>query len=257
MRPNTLKTTLARGGRVVNGWLSSGDPLLAETMAHAGFDALTIDLQHGAADASGLLELLQAISATPTVPIIRVPWNDPAIVMRALDLGAYGVICPMINSRVDAEVFVRSCRYPPEGIRSFGPTRGLLYGGSDYAEGANAEVLAVAMIETLGALTALDEILSVPGLDAVFVGPADLSQSLGGRAGSDWDDGPVPGALERILESSRAHGIPAGIFTKSVRYAKHAFGLGFQLVTVASDVAYVAQGAAQVLTELRGAHSSA
>ena len=251
MRENTFRERLLAGERLVNGWLSTGDPLLAETMAHAGFDALTLDMQHGASDLGDALRVFQAVSTTSTVPLVRVPWNDPATIMKVLDLGAYGVICPMIEGRADAEAFVRSCRYPPGGNRSFGPVRGLLYGGNDYPTRANDTVLAIAMIETRSALEQLDDILTVPGLDAVFVGPADLSQALGGPAGTDWTDGPVPAALDTILERCAAHGVPAGIFTKSPAYARTMHDRGFAFVTVGSDLGYVAAGAREVLQLVR------
>ena len=251
MRENSFRTRLRAGERLVNGWLSTGDPLLAETMAHAGFDALTLDMQHGVADAADALRVFQAVSTTPTVPMVRVPWNDPATIMKVLDIGAYGVICPMIEGRADGEAFVRSCRYPPDGNRSFGPVRGLLYGGGDYATRANDTVMAIAMIETRSALEQLDDILTVSGLDAIFVGPADLSQALGGPAGTDWSDGPVPAALDTILERCAAHGVPAGIFTKSPAYARTMHERGFAFVTVGSDLGYVATGAREVLEQVR------
>lgn len=250
MRENTFRDRLNTGDRLVNGWLSTGDPLLAETMAHAGFDALTLDMQHGVSDLGDALRAFQAISSTSTVPMVRVPWNDPATIMKVLDLGAYGVICPMIEGRADAEAFVRSCRYPPDGNRSFGPVRGLLYGGSDYATRANETVLAIAMIETRSALDQIDDILTVPGLDAVFVGPADLSQALGEPAGTDWADGPVPTALDTILERCATHGVPAGIFTKSPAYARSMHNRGFSFVTVGSDLGYVAAGAREALEQV-------
>jgi 4-hydroxy-2-oxoheptanedioate aldolase len=240
---NRARAQLAAGGTVLSGWLTTGSTLVAETLAHAGFDALTLDLQHGAIDDGEVLGVLQAIATTDVVPLVRVAWNDPALVMKALDLGAWGVICPMIESADDVRRFVQACRYPPLGIRSFGPTRARLAHGDAYARHANDEVLAIAMIETAGALAALDEILAVPGLDAVFVGPADLSQALGGPPGSDWVDGPVPAALERVLERSAAAGVHAGLFTRSVSYARRMRERGFRLLTVGSDLDFLGGGA--------------
>ena len=253
MRENTFRTRLAAGTPALVGWCSTGHPLLAETMAHAGFDALTVDMQHGAVDAGELLGVLQAISTSATPPLVRVPWNDPAIVMKALDLGAYGVICPMIETADDVARLVAACRYPPRGVRSFGPTRGRLYGGPDYAREADDTVLAIAMIETRAAVDALDEILTVPGLDAVFVGPADLSQAFGGPAGSDWIEGPVPHLLDRIVAASRAAGVPAGIFTRSEAYAARMVESGFAFVTVANDLAYVEQVATETVAAFAAA----
>ena len=130
-------------------------------MAAQGWDSLTIDLQHGLIDYQVAVGMLQAISGGPTTPLVRIPWLDPAIIMKLLDAGAYGVICPMINSAEETERFVAACRYPPAGIRSFGPLRARLYAGSDYFKEANRTILAIAMIETHSALEHLDEILSV------------------------------------------------------------------------------------------------
>ena len=252
MRPNPVRHALAAGRSVVSGWLTAGHPLLAEALAHAGFDAVTVDTQHGAVDDAELLGVLQAISTTPAVPLVRVGWNDPARVMKALDLGAYGVIAPMIETSADVERLVAACRYPPEGRRSYGPTRAAYYGGADYPAHANAEVLAIAMIETRSALESLDDILSVPGLDMVFVGPADLSQALGGPPGADFEDGPVVAALEHVLERCDRHGVPAGVFCRSADYARAMLARGYRFVTVDSDLGYVRRGATHALEVVRG-----
>ncbi len=245
---NRVRSKLAAGDTVLTGWLTTGNTLVAETMAHLGFDALTLDTQHGAIDAGEMLGVLQAISTTDVVPIVRVAWNDPALIMKALDLGAWGVICPMIESADDVRRFVRACRYPPVGVRSYGPTRGRLTHGDAYARVANDEVLAIAMIETRGALEEIEVIAAVPGLDGVFVGPADLSQALGGPPGADWDDGPVPAALERIVSAARDAGIHAGIYTRSVPYARRMRALGFRFMTVGGgDLDLLAMGAREVL----------
>jgi 4-hydroxy-2-oxoheptanedioate aldolase len=247
MRENRFQARLTAGVPSLIGWCSTGHPLLAETMAHAGFAAVTVDMQHGAVDVGELLSVLQAISTSDATPVVRLPWNDPAVIMKALDLGAYGVICPMIETPDDVERLVVSCRYPPHGMRSFGPTRGRLYGGADYAGAADATVLAIAMIETRAAMANLDAILAVDGLDAVFVGPADLSQAYGGPAGSDWTDGPVPELLAQIVDASRTAGVPAGIFTRSFDYAVRMIEQGFAFVTIANDLAYVEQAAAEAV----------
>ena len=244
---NPARTRLEAGDTVISGWLTTGSTLAAEAVAHAGFDAVTLDLQHGAIDTGEVLGVLQAIATTDTPALARVAWNDPASIMKVLDLGAWGVICPMIESADDVHRFVRACRYPPVGVRSYGPTRARLAYGDVYAAAANDQVLAIAMIETRGALDALEEILAVPGLDAVFVGPADLSQALGGPPGADWLDGPVPAALERVLERCGDAGVHAGIYTKSLDYARRMRALGFRLLTVGGDLDHLAFGMQHVL----------
>jgi len=251
MRRNRVRRALDEGRSVVSGWLTVGHPLLAEALAHAGYDAVTVDAQHGAVDDAELLGVLQAISTTDAVPLVRVAWNEPARIMKALDLGAYGVIAPMIEGPDDVRSLVAACRYPPLGRRSHGPTRAALYGGADYPEHANDEILVVAMIETREALASLDAILEVPGLDMVFVGPADLSRALGGPPGADFTDGPVPTALDRIVERCAAHGVPAGVFCRSAQHAHAMLARGFRFVTADSDLGYVKAGAAAALATVR------
>src|ERR687892_410219 len=247
VRENHLRRIWKEGGTAVNGWLHVPSSFSAEVMAHAGWDSLTIDMQHGPVDYGSLVPMLQAISTTDTVPIVRVPWNDPGLIMRVLDAGCYAVISPMINTREEAEAFVGACRYPPEGYRSYGPYRGNLYGGPGYTRHANETVVTMAMIETQQALENLDEILGVNGLDAVFVGPSDLGQSLGHGPGMDRSEPEVVEAIERVLAAARDHSLAAGIFTGSPEYASRMAGNGFQFVTISSDARLMASAAASAI----------
>ena len=146
MRKNKLKQMLAEGKAVNNGWLSIPSTASTEAMAQLGWDSLTIDMQHGLVDYSNALPMLQTISSTNVTPLARVNWNEPGQIMKILDAGSYGVICPMVSNKKEAEKFVQACMYPPNGYRSFGPIRGLIYGGSDYPDYANDEILKLAMI---------------------------------------------------------------------------------------------------------------
>jgi 4-hydroxy-2-oxoheptanedioate aldolase len=247
MRPNTFKAKLVAGHSATLGWCTCGHPLAVETIAHVGFDAVALDMQHGAIDAGELLSALQAISTGAAIPIVRVPANDPASIMKALDFGAYGVICPMIETAADVARFVAACRYPPQGVRSYGPTRARLYAGAHDTAAADATVLAIAMIETRAAMENLEAILAVPGLDAVFVGPADLSQAFGGPPGADWREGVVPPLLERVVQLAHAARVPAGIFCRSAEYAAQMVARGFGFVTLNSDLAYLEAGAQRSL----------
>ena len=179
MRENGIRKIWADGGVAVNGWLGIANSYSAEVMAHENFDSVTVDMQHGMVDFQAAVGMLGAISTVAPTPLARVPWNDPASIMKTLDAGAYGIVCPMINNKEEATRFVGACRYAPVGYRSFGPARGLLYGGADYAKYANETIITFAMIETQEALDNLDEIMSVDGLDAIYVGPSDLAISLG------------------------------------------------------------------------------
>ncbi|MDQ3864388.1 MAG: aldolase/citrate lyase family protein [Actinomycetota bacterium] len=252
MRENRLRRIWREGGTAVNGWLHVPSSFSAEVMAHAGWDSLTIDMQHGPVDYTNLVAMLQAISTTDAVPAVRVPWNDPGLIMRVLDAGCYAVICPMINTREEAEAFVGACRYPPEGYRSYGPYRATLYGGRDYTDHANETVVTMAMIETRQALENLEEIVGVKGLDAVFVGPADLGQSLGHGPEVDPGEPAVVEAIERVLAAARGRGLAAGIFTGSPEYATRMAEKGFQFVTISSDARLMASAAAGVVAAFEG-----
>jgi 4-hydroxy-2-oxoheptanedioate aldolase len=237
----------------VNGWLAIPSGFSAETMAHQGWDSLTIDLQHGVVDYQTMVTMLQAVSTTPAVPVVRVPWLEPGILMRSLDAGAYAVICPMVNTREDAQRLVAYTHYAPLGTRSFGPIRALLYAGADYPQHANQTIVTFAMIETAQALDNLDDILSVEGLDAVYIGPSDLSLSLGCKPLFDDVETKAAQAIDHVLARARAHGVVAGIHNGSTEAALARIAKGFQFVTISSDARLMAAGAQQVVGRMRAA----
>lgn len=251
MRENRLRTIWKSGGAAVNGWLAIANSFSAETMAHQGWDALTIDLQHGVVDYQAMVSMLQAISTTATVPVVRVPWLEPGILMKTLDAGAYGVICPMVNTREDAQKLVACTHYAPRGARSFGPVRALLYGGADYPRHANDTIVTFAMIETTKALDKLDDILSVEGLDAIYIGPSDLSLALGCTPTFDELDPKAAEAVDHILARAKAHGVVAAIHNGTPEAALKRIAKGFQFVTVSSDSRLIAAGAQQVMAKMR------
>lgn len=248
MRRNRIAHEIAAGRQVINGWLSTGSAHVAEIMANQGYDSLTIDMQHGVIDDAAAFAMLQAISTTETTPMVRVPWNDPAVLMRVLDAGAFGIVCPMVNSRKEAEAFVAACRYPPRGFRSFGPNRAVLYARAsssrDYAQEAESEILLFAMIETRAGLENLDEIVETPGLDGLYVGPGDLSFALGVAPSMAPADEGVLSAIERIRSSTRAAGLIAAVHTDGPETAAKRFAEGFQLCTLQGDTRLLADGAA-------------
>ena len=257
MRENLLRTLWQQDGYAVNGWLSLPASFSAEVMAHQGWDSLTIDLQHGLIDYQNAVGMLQAISTTRTVPFVRVPWLDPAIIMKVLDAGAYGVICPMINSAAEAREFVAACRYPPAGMRSCGPIRANVYAGADYVANANRTIITMAMIETRAGLDNLDEILSVKGLDAIYVGPADLALALGCEPQIDPTAEKVVQAIEHIVARARKEKIVAGIHTGSTANAQKMIRLGFQFVTVSSDLRLLVEKVSEVLAAMGRGDSAA
>ena len=242
MRENAIKTIWNRGDCVLNGWLSIPNSFTAEIMATSGFDSICIDIQHGLMGYETAVHMLQGISTTSVTPIIRVPWNDPAIIMKSLDAGAYGIVCPMVNTRPDAERFVQACRYPPAGYRSSGPIRAAIYGGKDYRTKANETIVTFAMIETAEAIANLNDILATPTLDAVYVGPSDLALSLGVSGGLVPSSPEVVKAIEVILAACKKQGIKAGIHCGSVDNAMEMKTKGFDFVTLMSDARLLTYG---------------
>ena len=249
MRVNRVKELWNKNQVVIGGWLTIPSGISTEIMAHQKWHVLTIDMQHALVSVSDMVPMITAISSTDVMPFVRVPWLEPGIIMKALDAGSYGVICPMINSREDAERFVSYCRYAPQGTRSFGPGRAELYAGNDYTLGANETILTLAMIETKKGLDNLKEILSVDGLDAVFVGPSDLGLSLGYAPG-DHEEPVLIEAIEKILITAKSNGKRAGIYTLSTDYARRMINLGFDYVVISSDARMLIIQAQKILTEL-------
>lgn len=246
MVPNGIRARWAEGKPVINGWLSMASSFAAEIMAAQGYDALTVDLQHGFVGYEAGTTMLQAMRASGVTPMVRVPWLDPGDIMKALDAGAYGIICPMVNNREEAARFVSYTRYPPDGVRSFGPTRVTFSAGADYGQKANREVLALAMIETSEAMQNLDAIVSTPGLDGVYIGPADLTLGLTGRkypTGFDREEPEMVDAIQTVLAKAHGAGIRAGLHCGTPAYAAKAVGWGFDLVTISNDVRLLAAAA--------------
>jgi 4-hydroxy-2-oxoheptanedioate aldolase len=254
MIENKIRQLWADGHPVLNGWLGISNPFTAEIMAQQGYDALTIDMQHGAIGYDGAFPMLQAMRASGTPTMVRVPWLDPADIMKALDAGAYGIVCPMVNSRAEAERLVSYVRYPPQGTRSYGPIRAVFSAGKDYAEHANKEIVCLAMIETAEAYENLDEILCTAGLDGIYIGPADLTLSIFGEQFGPGFDRREPEILQIIKDiARRAHlsGMRAGLHTASPQYASDAIDWGFDLVTVSTDVRLLVEGVQNSINKFR------
>lgn len=245
MRANALKSLWDSGQAATNCWLTVPNGYVAETMAHQGWDSATIDMQHGMIGVSAAYEMLTAISTTACVPLVRVPWNEPGVIMKMLDAGAYGIICPMINSREECERFVGACRYAPDGYRSVGPNRALLYGGMDYMSEANQTILTLAMVETVQALENLEDICGTPGLDAILIGPADLGLSLGRKPMGNQTDDVVVAAIDKILDTAKKHNLRAAIVNSTIEYSQQMIAKGFDLVTVTSDLGLLRAGTEQ------------
>jgi 4-hydroxy-2-oxoheptanedioate aldolase len=252
MKANLLKKKIAEGTRAVGGWVAIPDPYAVETYAAQGWDSVTLDMQHGGSNINDAVPLMTAIqSNSDATPMVRVPWNDAGQIQRALDAGAMGIICPMINSKAEAQALVRAGRYPPMGERSFGPYRASQY-GADYWQKANEEILLFAMVETRQAVNNLDEILSVKGISGVYVGPSDLSLSLGKPPTLDPSDKEVLAAIDTIVKTTRDKGLIAGVHTDGPATALRRFEAGFQMCTILNDVRLLAMAAQQAINEVRG-----
>ncbi len=251
MRPNRMKQIWTDGGFVTLGWLSIPNAFSAEVMARQGFDALCVDMQHGLIDYSDVWPMLQAISQTDTVPVVRVPWNDAQIIMKVLDAGAYGVIVPLVNTAEEAARAVAACRYPPDGMRSFGPARAAMYAGQGYVQESNDQIVVLAMIETKQGLDNLDAICATPGLDGVYIGPADLSYALGLPPQADNENPIHLEACNRIRDTAHKNGKKAAMHTASAAFAANSVARGFDLVMLTSDVACLGSAARGQLDDLR------
>lgn len=248
---NKIRRVWSENRAAVNAWLSIPSTVTAELVSRHAFDALTVDLQHGLNDYQTALTMLQAISTSDATPMARVPWLEPGIIMKMLDAGALGIICPMINTRADADTFVRCCQYAPGGQRSFGPTRAAVVHGSDYAKSANENIVTLAMVETEEALSNVADIASTPNLTGIYIGPSDLSLSMGYEPKLDHDEPAVVEAIKHILETAKQAGVKAGIHCLSPDYAKQMMGLGFDLVTLGSDVRIFAAALSRAINEVR------
>ena len=245
-----LREGLGGDGVVVNGWLSVDSPYLAEVVSHSGFDCITVDLQHGMFDLGGAIGLLQGIALGEAVPMARTSKLDAAIIGKLLDAGAQAVICPTVDTAAEAAEFVAMCRYPPQGVRSYGPARAHLGVGSDYV--TSARPMTWAMIESAPAMENLEEIAATEGLDALYVGPNDLALALGAAAGTVVPPPVVLEAMALIVATAHRHGLRAGSFCSNGEVARQMAALGFDLVTPGNEVSLLRSAAAEHISRARG-----
>ena len=249
-----LRAVWASGGATVNSFLSIPSAFTAEVMSRAGWDSLTVDLQHGLQDVLSMVACFQGMQATGTVPLARLPANDPAIIGKVLDLGAAGVICPMIDGPDDVRALVDACRYPPAGRRSNGPTRaGLYHPPLAYQRAANDALIVLPMIETVAALESLESIAAVRGITGLYIGPTDLCLALGLEPRIDSDNPRVLEAYRRVVAAARANGIIACMHCSDPLYARRCIDMGFQFVTVGGDNSLMLKAATAAVSALRGA----
>lgn len=239
MPTQTLHRLWSEGRTALSAWLSIPSAWTAELISRLGFDVVTIDMQHGLIDFQTALGMLQGIGNTAAVPMVRLPWNDPAIAMKMLDAGALGIICPMVNTGAEAARFVRACHYPPLGIRSFGPTRAAFSAGEDYFQRANERVLTFAQIETQEAIDNIEAIAATEGLSGLYVGPYDLSLSMGCRKLADLQDERLHGAIEKVVEAGKKYDRQLAVFAPSPEGAGQLSRMGFRLMAHGSDSGFL------------------
>ncbi len=254
MASRSLADELASGLPMVAGWVSLPEPLVAEACVRAGFSALVVDMQHGLVDLASAFRMISAIACAGGSSMLRIPVGEYQTASRLLDAGADMVIAPMIETVADASAFAAFMKYPPDGRRSWGPTRAVQLSGGvaeTYRREANRRTLAVAMIETEAALTALDDILALPGIDGVFVGPADLSVALSNGRALNIDAPENLAAIEHVAVRAKAAGKFSGIYGSSGAHAQRYFGYGFTFVTMMSDIGYITAGAKAAIESAR------
>lgn len=247
MRQNRVKRLLMEGRPAFGAFLNIPSIASAEIMANVGYDWLVVDAEHGAIDLDTMHNMFVAISTTNTVPMCRVRDNDPSVIKQALDAGAYGVVIPMVNSPEEAERAVKACKYAPEGNRSAGPGRWRYYGGADYQKYANDEVLVAIQIEHIDAVNRVEEIISVPGIDLVHMGPGDLAWSMGLGKGLGEKDPAHVEAMAKVLSAAKKLGIPIGNAARSVQEAPKLLEMGYQFLMMMNDVNYLYNGAVNAL----------
>ncbi|MCX7968141.1 MAG: aldolase/citrate lyase family protein [Armatimonadetes bacterium] len=250
MKENFVLRKLREGKFTLGSWICLNSPLIANVMAEAGFDWLTIDTEHGVMDYREMVEMVHAILSTHAAPIVRVAWNDPALIKRALDAGAMGIIVPMVMSAEEAKKSVEAVRFPPKGKRSVVGVAAEILHGSDYIELANEQILLAVQIEHIDAVARTDEICSVEGLDVVFVGPYDLAASMGLLGTKFKQDPDWKKAVQKVLDSARKANKAAGIHAQTVEEAISYIRQGFQFVALGSDIQFLRLAVNLTLPEL-------
>ena len=252
---NPVKKLLRQGKKTAGAWVQTGSPVTAEIMAEAGFDLIMLDLEHGPGDNMTLVHMCQALGGTAAVPMVRATWNDFVLIKRILDAGAYGVLVPYVNTKEEAEAAVKACKYPPEGIRGVaGSPRAAGYGRNkgDYLGRANDELLILTAVETQAAVANLDEILAVPGLDGIFIGPMDLASSLGHFG--DPGHAEVQAAIIRIEKKVLAAGKVLSSLCNTWEDAGAMYERGYGLLMLMADGIALSQIASEKIFRFREAY---
>ena len=253
MRTNKVKELWKQGKVPTVAWLDTADTYIAEIMANVGFDVLLLDMQHGMAIGPDRAALwLQTVSTTDTMPMVRVPWNEPFFIQWVLDAGAYGVVVPLVNSREEAAKAGGACRYPPGGYRSAGANRARLYGGIDYLKQANKEIICLVQVEDINTVARVEELADAPGIDGFYVGPSDLAITMGLGPAAYRENTKHGEACRRVLDIATSHGLIAGIHCMSPQEVLQRTAEGFMFCPAICGVGALAIAANAALQEVRG-----
>lgn len=251
-RSSKLKSRLRLGETTFGAWLTVANPMIAEIMAGAGFDWVLIDTEHGGFSNEGVQTCLVAFNGSPTVPMVRVAWNDAVLIKQVLDMGADGILVPMVSSTAEARAAVSACKYPPQGTRGFGPRRASDYGRKTdaYVAQANDSVIVIVQIEHVNGVADIDGILDTPGIDVACLGPTDLSGSAGVLR--QFQHPAVVNGMTRVIEAARARQMPASIGITFPDAEMHKwYSAGANFVFCCDDVSLLASQAGKTLANMR------
>ena len=248
---NPVKEKIQNGEVALGTFVGIGHPDITERLSMCGFDWLLLDSEHGPLSYETMQLMMQSIRGVSCSPIIRVQWNDPVAIKRALDIGAHGVLIPWVNNKSEAEAAVAACKYPPQGIRGCGPRRAALISGPDYITKANCDLLVAVQIETIDAIRNIDEILSVEGVDVAYIGPVDLSMSMFGTP-IGWNEPSFLASLDKVLKAAKKVGKPTGMYC-SMDNIEWAIEKGFKFNSVDNADKFLMTTAQVALSKARNA----
>ncbi len=255
MLARSIKEKIKKGNVSIGSWISMAHPSIAEIVATAGYDWTVIETEHTSIDVSEVLRLIIAIEKSGSIPLVRLAGNDPIQAKAVLDAGSAGLLVPMINTKKDAEIAVKMSKYPPLGYRGVGLARAQGYGNSfgEYVKSANKDSLLIVQIEHIDAVNNIDEILSVPGLDGIFIGPYDLSMSLGIPGKLNHPD--VVNAKKKVLKATLDKGLIAGIHCvhpdKSFLDCKDAIKDGYSFIAIGTDILFLGDSARKIYSDIK------
>lgn len=248
---NKTRQKIQAGQATLGAFVGMGSPAAAEVMAYVGFDWLVVDAEHGPLDWGSCVSLLQAMNGSEATPIIRVAWNDPVLIKRALDIGAQGILVPMVNDRQSAELAVKACKYPPQGIRGIGPMRPSHYYLDiiEYLKTANDEIMVIVQIEHIDAVNNIEEIFKVEGIDCYFIGPHDLAASMG--LITQIHHPKVRQAIDKVLEASKKVGTAAGLYAMNLDDVESYIDQGYKMISIGNDAGILATGSRDLIQRFR------